>query len=299
LGLLVGPHWDEVLAQLSAVHRGWFVLAAALNLALLPLTARMWDLLLPDQDRVGVSAMLRVCAVKSLISNTIPITGLGHASAVWLLVQSRGVRLAAALSAVIVLDTALQGLGKVSLLLLAGLYVPLPEGTPWLAGLVALVLLGVVLFARAHSGAERPGVVTALRARFLAPLAAALRETPHPWLLGQAFAIVLLKFFVEWCALLAMQVAMGLDPSPRAALVVIAAVSVATSVAVTPGNLGTYQAAALAGYALCGAFPGHALSLSLLHHVAILLPTSAAGLIVLLADRSGRARRAALIPGNP
>jgi uncharacterized membrane protein YbhN (UPF0104 family) len=81
----------------------------------------------------------------------------------------------------------------------------------------------------------------------------------------------------ELGGILAVQQALGLDLPVGTALLVLASVSFATIVSVTPGNLGVFEAASFAAYRLTGVSPEHALTLSLLQHVCYLIPMLGVG----------------------
>jgi uncharacterized membrane protein YbhN (UPF0104 family) len=143
------------------------------------------------------------------------------------------------------------------------------RGAQGLAVLVAL-LLAVVVTAAWHAGAltmsaiGRTFPVRVTRAivaagTALAPVRSARRS-------GAALALALAKKLAEALAILAMQRAFGVALPPGSALLVLAAVNLATLLPVVPGNLGVYEAAVVLAYSYLGVPPERALGIALVQH---------------------------------
>ena len=102
-------------------------------------------------------------------------------------------------------------------------------------------------------------------------------RTPRVFALGVVLALGMKA--AELGGILAVQQALGLDLPLGTALLVLASVSFATIVSVTPGNLGVFEAASFAAYRVTGVSPELALTLSLLQHVCYLIPMLGVGYV--------------------
>ena len=121
-----------------------------------------------------------------------------------------------------------------------------------------------------------------------------LETVRNPWRFGGACALSLAMKAVAWVGLYAVQRSLGVDLPPAPTALVLAAVTFATMVSVTPGNLGFFELGAVASYQFLGVAAGQAAALALLVHVTFLLPILGAGYATLLlqpfVDRASCAR---------
>jgi glycosyltransferase 2 family protein len=85
----------------------------------------------------------------------------------------------------------------------------------------------------------------------------------------------------EALAIAAIILALGVDLPVSAAVVVLGAVNLATMLPVAPGNVGTYEAGAIAAYRWLGVAPEAALAAAIVQHLCFLLPAVGAGAVVL------------------
>jgi hypothetical protein len=108
----------------------------------------------------------------------------------------------------------------------------------------------------------------------------ALRSARRVW---RAIALSLAKKAVELGGVVAVQIALGLQPSLPGGLLVVAALALSTLLPVTPANLGVYEATVFAVYRYLGVASDTALALAMIQHVCFLLPSIAIGYLTLSA----------------
>lgn len=279
--------WQRALGHVRTVSAPWLAAAVAANLLILPLWAAEWRLLVPTALRVGYARMFEVVSVTAAVLNTIPWFA-GEATAVGLLIGRAGLSRGAAMS-VLAMDQLLVAWAKLAVLGAAAAYAPLPV---WLrAGLLSLsagfaLLLALLLplsrlwlrlqeWARARPSSLRQAVAAV--AAWGAHLEA-LREGRRLW---RVALLALAKKGAELLAIVAVQLAFGMQPSPAVAALVLAALAVTTLVPVAPANLGVYEATVFAAYRYVGVPPDAALGLAVVQHLCFLLPSVAAGYVLL------------------
>jgi uncharacterized membrane protein YbhN (UPF0104 family) len=274
--------WGRAFADLRRVDAVWLAIAVVANFAILPLWALEWRLIAPAMS-VSFRRMFEVVSITAAVLNSIPLLA-GEASAVALLITRGGLSRGAALS-VLAVDQLLVAFAKLTVVALAAALAPLPE---WLRGgllllSVLLVAAMAVLLAFAHRGshAER-GLLAAPSStrRLLASVAAwgrhleVLRDAPR----SAAIALLALaKKGAELGAVIAIQMAFGLDPAIGTAALVLAALALSTMLPVAPANLGVYEATVFGVYRYAGLPAETALGLAVLQHLCFLAPPLVTG----------------------
>lgn len=279
--------WQRAVAELKGVRLFWAGVAILANLLILPLWAIEWRLLVPARFGVSLPRMFEIVAATAAVLNSVPFLA-GEASAVLLLVVRANVPRGAALS-VLAMDQLLVGFAKVTVVLLAALYAPLPD---WLrTGVLGLLLgvaaLAVVLFPLAHQWRRHrdrlpsgPGFNAAGRLARLLAWGEHFEALRAPRLLVRLVGLAVAKKGLELGAILAIQVAFGLDLRFDGAILVLAALALTTLVPVAPANLGVYEATVFAIYRFLG-FPAEtALGIAIVQHVCFLLPSTATGYLL-------------------
>ena len=258
-------------AEVSAVRVEWLVLAIVCYFAILPLWTVQWHLLAPTRVAPKLGDMFRVVTTTSTVLNTTPML-VGEATAVVLLVAHAGLDRAAAVS-VLAMDQLLVGLAKLTVLGVAASWAPLPDWmTRAILGLVSgLSLLGVGLLVAAWRHAD----VTRWLSRFI-PLpvaravgafATALGPLRSPSRGGATFLLALLKKSMEVLAILCVQRAFGVSLPLGSAVLVLAALNLATLLPVIPGNVGVYEAVVVLVYTRLGLAPESALGMAVVQHL--------------------------------
>jgi uncharacterized membrane protein YbhN (UPF0104 family) len=217
--------------------------------------------------------------MSSSVLHTTPLL-VGEAAAVVFLVSRAGLARAAALS-MLAMDQLVLGIAKVAMLVLATWLLALPR---WMErGLRALgvmvVLLSVALLAVAWGDRTVARVARNLpdrAGRALHAVADALAPLRSPWRGGSALALALLKKLAEILAIVCVQHAFGVALPLASAILVLAALNLATLVPVVPGNVGVYEAAVVLAYGYLGVDADRALGMALVQHacyfVALALP---------------------------
>lgn len=267
--------WPAVWEAMRAANKALLLMAVALNIAVFPFWVWQWRLIARPFAAVGWRAMAGVVALSIAAKAT--LSGLAGVSSGLLALRYRAGLTYSQSSTVMSVD-------QVFALVTKGLVVTLALGLLPLAailgqaavglGVLAVLALGAVMLARRLGHSARPRVPEVLR-RFLRDLGS-LGSVP---LLAGGLVLALLKKALEIGAALAVQLACGIDASPAAAVLVVAAVSLTTLVPIVPANLGTHSAGVFAAYALLEVPGERALAAGLLHHAALLV---ASGMVVLL-----------------
>lgn len=291
-----GLPWRSALAALTDVSPTLVGLAVALNFAILPLWMLEWMLLKPRGTPLRPAQMFEIVTVTASVHNLVPFLA-GEAAALGLLINA-GVQRGVALS-VMAMDQLLVGIAKLAVLSIAAAAAPIPA---WLkAGVLSLVAgvaaLFLIMLLLAHFGTvistqlrERQTRGRELVAR-LTGLGAHLSALREPWLAVRVTTLALAKKTLELSAIVAIQAAFGLEPSFPAAILVLAALAVTTSLPVAPANLGVYEATVYATYRYLGVDSDAALGVAIVQHLAFLLPMIATGYATLtirsFAKRSG------------
>jgi uncharacterized membrane protein YbhN (UPF0104 family) len=271
----------RVLAGLAVAHPLWIALALLCFFSILPLWALQWMVLAPSTSQARFSTMSGVVAMTSTVLNTTPLL-VGEAAGVFFLVTEVGLGRAAALS-VLAMDQLFVGIAKLVVLASAAAIVTVP---PWMAQgartllfAVGALAVGVVLAAwRAESMAVWSSRVAPARAaRLVAALAAGLAPIRSPSRSGGALALALAKKAMETLAIYCVQRAFGIDLPLASALLILAAVNLATLLPLVPGNLGVYEGAVVVAYAYLGVSPERALGVALVQHACFFLALALPG----------------------
>lgn len=277
--------WDRTVQELSRVAPGWVITALALTFLILPLWALEWTVIAP-RIRVAFRRMFEIVALTAAVLNSVPMLA-GEISAVALLMTRAGLSRGAALS-VLAMDQLLVAFAKAGVLALAASLSPLPT---WIrGGLLSLVAVFVIAFAALMLLAHRWEHIARALPSTSGPgglLGAAVRWGEHLETLRDArrtATVALLaaaKKFAEILAVIAVQLAFGLEPSFVDAVVVVAALALSTLIPIAPANLGVYEATVYGVYRFLGVPAETALGLALVQHLCVLLPALAPGYLML------------------
>jgi uncharacterized membrane protein YbhN (UPF0104 family) len=270
--------WDRTLSLLMSVNTAWVAAAIAAHLLILPLWALEWKILAPASARVPFTRMWDVVTISAAVLNTIPFLA-GEASAVAMLIERAGLTRGAAAS-VLAMDQLLVAFAKLIVIASAAVAAPLPG---WLqAGVaslgVAFALLLVTLMLLAHFWADvRERLLRASgRARHVAARVVAwgvhLEPLRDPRRALAVTGLAIAKKVAELAAIIAVQVAFGLNPSVASALLVLAALAITTLLPIAPANLGIYEGTVYGTYRVLGVTPEIALGLAIVQHFCFLLP---------------------------
>lgn len=297
--VLAGRRLDvaRVMTELHTGRVGWLALALVSYAAILPLWALQWRILAPRTRDTSFAIMLGVVAMTSSLLNTTALL-LGEAAGVVLLVTRAGLARSAALS-VLAMDQLLVGIAKIVVLATAALTLTLP---PWMArGVLALVVGVSSLLALTLAAAWRhDAIVTQWAGRVPERLLAALRNSGRalaplrsPSRGSAALALALLKKCAEVIAILCVQRAFGIELPIASAVLVLAALNLATLVPIVPGNIGVYEAAVAVIYVRLGVPLERAVGLAVVQHACYFVALALPGYLWLARFRPSRSTVAA------
>jgi uncharacterized membrane protein YbhN (UPF0104 family) len=285
----------HVASVLTAAKPAWVALAVACFVSILPLWALQWCVLAPRDGRSRLMRMLGVIAMYSSVLNTTPLL-VGEAAAVVFLVSRGGLTRAAALS-LLAMDQLVLGISKVGVLATWLLVLPLwmERGLRALSVMVALLLLALLAVAWGDRTVARvAGTLPDRAGRTLHAIAEALAPLRSPWRGGSALALALLKKVAEILAIICIQRAFGVVLPFSNAVLVLAALNLATLIPVVPGNVGVYEAATVLAYGYLGVDAERALGMALAQHACYFAALALPGYGWLA--RSVRSRSAAASP---
>ncbi len=277
------------LSSLENARWNWLVLAALCTLGILFLNSFQLKLFLPKYGLISFRRMFLLVSIFSMTVNVIPFWG-GHALLIYLIGQKEKVGKTVALS-VITLDQIIEGFGKLFIFLLVALVAPYPE---WMKsgvqGFIVLVTVSYSVFFflsyRYRNGVSEkvvPGHTLKGRIYYVfvnwAHHLHVLRSGKK--LLGTACLSVSMKI-LEVLAIFFIQKSLGVGLGFPEALLVAAALSLATTLPLTPGRLGLFEAGALLTYQYLGIPAAQALALGVLIHAVHTLPYIVAGYLASL-----------------
>ena len=271
----------RVLAELAVARPQWIVLALLCYLAILPLWALQWRVLSPSSSRPDFAPMLGVIAMTSTVLNTTPLL-VGEAAGVLFLVTETGLTRAAALS-VLAMDQLLVGLAKVVVLGTAAAVATLPawmeRGALALLGGVAALCLGTlgVAWRSDHLAQLTSRLLPARGVRVLLAVGEALAPLRSPSRGGGALLLALAKKAVEAAAILCVARAFSVELSVGGAILVLAALNLATLLPIVPGNVGVYEAAVVLAYSQLGVGAERALGIAIVQHACFFLALALPG----------------------
>jgi uncharacterized membrane protein YbhN (UPF0104 family) len=279
-GMLDRIRWDWVGVAVIA-YIGAFVSFAARGFCLAP----------ANSDKKA-SRYIEIAGTVVAIHNAFPLFGgAGSASALVLLVTRAGLSTGAAAS-VLAMDAVFTGPVRLILVGWVLLNAPfLPIDVNPLLFVATIAMLVCATFAVAFFGREftvcTHGLAPSL-GRFATWLTewsihlAPLRDV------ALAIRVVALEIggkLLELGSILAIQLALGIPPSPYLALAIVAGLYIATNVSILPGSLGFYDAVIIAIYVGSGVPVEVAVTAAVIQHVIALSPTLAS-LRILAGNRS-------------
>jgi len=266
-------------------------LAVAANVLNLVFHAARWAAVVrPPGGRVRLGHVFDAMVAGFAVGIAVPARA-GDLVRSHLLARRAGLSTASAVGAAAV-DYVVGTASLVPLILLLGVATPLPD---WARHALVVTSIGsaagvalAFLFAPARAGPEtagEDGALPGLLARLRSGLGAVREPLALTRCFGWGFAGWGAELLIAWFTLSAV----GVPPTiPLAALVVVATAA-ANAIAVSPGNAGPFELAAMLPLAGLGVAREQALAFALLLHVVHLAPTAALGARILL--REARAAR--------
>lgn len=274
----------------------WLALATACFIAILPLWALEWWILSPPSPVRTLPRMLGVVAMTSSVLNTAPML-VGEAAGTMFLVLRVGLTSATALS-VLAMDQLFVGLAKAAVIVAAALLMPQPRwlslAWPLFAGGVTVLLLLLLFAARRGDGRSIDGEMIPTRmGAFLTRISHGLRPLRSMRRSASVLVLALAKKGAELLAIICVQRAFGVALAPEVAVLVLAALAVATLLPLLPSNVGVYEAAVVMVYVQAGVSGEQALAMAITQHALFLLCLALPGYPALIAAGAGRSSAAA------
>jgi glycosyltransferase 2 family protein len=270
--------WHAVAEALRGADLRLVALAALINFIHLGAKSERLRVMLAPLRRIGSLKLYYYLIVGCAASIVLPGRA-GEGLRVYLLHRREQVPVYASLG-VIVVEKLFEGLGLMLVVLPLPFMLPLPEWANLSIGLVALVgisgTLAVLFFAwRAQVVAQRNHAEMAPRwARFGAGMECVRRPSLFAAAIGWSAVGYALDLVEVYLILHAVGVVV---PWPAAGLVLLA-VNLAIAVPSTPGQLGAFEAGAVAGLRAVGVELAPALAFALVYHVMQVAPVLLAGL---------------------
>jgi uncharacterized membrane protein YbhN (UPF0104 family) len=278
-----------VAASVASAHPGHLALAAAACVANLGFHAARWAAVtrLPV-GRVRFRAVFDAMVAGFAVGVAVPARA-GDLVRAHLLARRTGLSTVAVVGAAAV-DYVVGTATLVPLIVLTGVATPLPDWARHallLTSIMAAAGIALVFLFRPPAedlgpagepdgGSPSPGLVTRLRSGL-----AAARD---PIALARAFAWGFAGWGAELAVAWATLAAIGVEPSVAVASLVVVATAAANAIAVSPGNAGPFELAAMLPLAGLGVPTERALAFALLLHVVHLAPAAVLGGIALLRE---------------
>lgn len=265
--------WEAI----RALHLSYLMLGICFTLLILVFSSTQFKIFLPD-DAVSFLKLFQIVSIFAMMVNLVPFWG-GHALFIYLVGKREKVGVAPALSAM-TLEQIADGVAKLFIFGLVAWLIPLPD---WMRdgirGLVILVtcLYGVVFyFAFRFRNLNQEKEFTPVGWHKILHFAAnwayhlhALRSFSKTLAgFGLAIGMKLCEVFAVWMV----QKSLGLDFSFSGALLMVAALCVATTLPLTPGRIGIFEATAMLVYQYLGLDASKALALGVVIHVVHTFP---------------------------
>jgi uncharacterized protein (TIRG00374 family) len=276
--LLRNLEWRAVGEALRGADLRWVLLAALINFIHLGAKSERWRVMLSPIRRVASLRLYYYLIVGYAASIVLPGRA-GEGLRVYLLHRREQVPVYASLG-VIVVEKLFEGLGLLLVVLPLPFMLPLPDWANVSIGLVALLGIGgtlaVLFFAwRAQVVARRnQSQVPPRWARFGAGMECVRRPPLFAAAVGWSALGYALDLVEVWLILHAVGVVV---PWPAAGLVLLA-VNLAIALPSTPGQLGAFEAGAVAGLRAVGVELAPALAFALVYHLMQVAPVLLAGL---------------------
>jgi uncharacterized membrane protein YbhN (UPF0104 family) len=279
-----------VAATLARSRPGPVALAMAANVANLAFHAARWAAVVrPPGVRVRLADVFEAMVGGFAVGIAVPARA-GDLVRSHLLARRAGLSTAAVIGAAAV-DYVVGTASLVPLILLLGVATPLPG---WARHALVLTSIGsaagvaaLLALRPSREAAERPGLLWRLRS--------GLGAVHEPLALTRSFAWGFAgwgaELLVAWFTL----DAVGIPPTLVLASLVVVATAAANAVAVSPGNAGPFELAAVLPLAGLGVAREPALAFALLLHVAHLAPTAVLGGWVLLREARREPRDGAAV----
>jgi len=280
---------EQAWNNIKQVHPLWLFLGIAGHFLIFIFWAKQWTIFLPGKAFVTFKEMFEINALMSTAMNTLPFPG-GHAFGVFLLAKKEGVGHSAALS-VMSLDQLTEGIAKLTVLLIASWFTPLPPLIKkGILGLIVVILIftSILLYFafRFHDYKKiRTDSNKTLKQRtidFVSRWGQQLEGLRNIQTFCYGVILAYGMKLGEASAIWSIQKGFGVDLPIWSILLILAALNLTTIIPLTPGNLGVYEATVFFIYQHLGIEPEQAIALALTQHLCFLLPLAGTGYVYIL-----------------
>jgi uncharacterized membrane protein YbhN (UPF0104 family) len=270
-----------VARAVGSAHPGHLCVAIAACVANLVFHAFRWAAVVPPQPRrVDVRAVLDAMVAGFAVGIVVPARA-GDLVRAHLLARRAGLSTAAVVGAAAV-DYVLGTVTLVPLIVVTGVATPLPDWARHALlvtsiGAAAGIALVLLLRPAPAPPAGRVAGASPGAAGLVARVRSGLAAAHDPLALGRAFGWGLAGWTAELAMAWATLAAVGVEPTVPLASLVVVATAAANAAAVSPGNAGPFELAAMLPLTGVGVAPAPALAFALLLHVVHLAPAAALG----------------------
>lgn len=280
---------EQAWNNIKQVHPLWLFLGIAGHFLIFIFWAKQWIIFLPGKVFVTFKEMFEINALMSTAMNTLPFPG-GHAFGVFLLAKKEGVGHSGALS-VMSLDQLAEGIAKLTVLLIASWFTPLPPLIKkGILGLIVVILIFASILLYFAFRFQNYKTIAVGSVRTLKEKAINFVSRWGHQLEGlrniQTFCYgVILAYGMklgEASAIWSIQKGFGVDLPIWSILLILAALNLTTIIPLAPGNLGVYEATVFFIYQHLGIEPEQAIALALTQHLCCLLPLAGTGYLYTL-----------------
>ncbi len=268
--------WGQVRAALRQADPLWVFIAFLANLSALPLWGLALRQFIPAGEPQPYGRIVETLALTTAATQTLSVFA-GGATAALLLARRVGLSTGAMIST-ITLEQVTTGIVK-SLIVGAAMTSAFAPGSMAAAGgllMLAILCAFTGLLWAAHSGPALQRIAIGVGGRagrliaLLADWTAHLETLRRPWRLAAGIGFTACRRVMEGLGVLCIQRACGIPVSPELALLIIAALSLATIIPGPPGNMGIFEAAVVVAYGWAGFGAETAVAAALLQHFAYL-----------------------------
>ncbi len=269
---------EQFLLAIRSVHVSYLLGGACFTLLILFLSSAQFKILLPKEPSVSYFKLFQIVSIFSMTVNLIPFWG-GHALFIYLVGKKEKVGVAPAISAM-TLEQIADGFAKLFIFGLVSILIPFPawmyQGIRSLVILVTCFYLLVFYFAFRYRNLNQKKEFAPVGWHKILHFAAnwayhlhALRSFP------KSIGTFLFAIGMKLCEVMAVwmvQKSFGLDFSFSGALLMVAALCIATTLPISPGRLGIFEATAVLIYQYLGLDASKALALGLIIHIIHTVP---------------------------
>lgn len=288
-----------VLGAFRRVHFGYVAAAASLSLVILFVRAMRWQYLMDPIKPLGLGPLYSATIIGFMANGLLPVR-MGELVRAYVIGEKGGVSKSASFGTIVV-ERIFDGFAVLLILFLLAAFMPIPPGMEeygaklrWVgvisfaANIAVFSLLALLVF-------QREWMVGAMN-RVLRPLPEMWREKGIELLSSFADGLEIIRRGGRLAAVVAYSIglwalsivpnyimffAFGIDLPFHAAAFLLVAMAFGVMIPSSPGFIGTYHAAVVAGLAFFSIPQELALSYAVLIHLAAFVPIIAAGFIFL------------------